>query len=72
MQNFSFLGVVQRLSRVVVVGWWGGGGGGEKLEIRLSSAQLQLGLGLSLAKKRNNDDYSGPLTLLPVDLPKVN
>ena len=47
MQNFSFLSDVQRLSRV---GGGGVGGGGEKLEIRLSSAQLQLRFDLSLAK----------------------
>ena len=35
---------------------WGGvgGGGGEKLGIKLNSAQLQLGLGLSLATVISN------------------
>ena len=32
-------------------GWGGVGGGGEKLGIKLNSAQLQLGLKLSLAKR---------------------
>ena len=49
MPNFSSLACLERLSRVVMVVGWGGGGGGEKLEIRLSSAQLLLGLRLSLA-----------------------
>jgi hypothetical protein len=56
--KFCSFRVISLLSRV---GGWVGGVGGEKLKIKLNSAQLELDLGLSLAKKINTQN-SGQLS----------